>query len=201
VKTYPIALLALVLLAACGAEQSEYAAPPGAADSAAAPAAAATDAVPSASAPADTQRAVVLAPDAVEIAGAGARRIAFGESQASAVAGVTAVLGAPAEQGTQEECGSGPLDYASYGAGLQLQFQDGRFVGWFANEGSTLRTAPGIGPGSTLAQLKAAYPAATVGETSLGQEFTAGDLFGVLTDATDAGKVQVMFAGINCIFR
>jgi hypothetical protein len=201
VKTYPIALLAIVLLAACGSEPSEDAAPAGAPDSAAAPAAATTDTAPSAPAPADTQRAVVLAPDAVEITGAGARRIAFGESQASALAGVTAVLGGPAEQGTQPECGAGPLDYANYGAGLQLQFQDGKFVGWFANEGSALRTAAGIGPGSTRAQLKAAYPAATVAETSLGQEFTAGDLYGVLTDATDAGKVQVMFAGINCIFR
>ena len=52
-----------------------------------------------------------------------------------------------------------------------------------------------------VAQLKAAYPAATVQETSLGMEFAAGDLYGIVTDSTGTGQVQMMFAGINCIFR
>jgi hypothetical protein len=58
-----------------------------------------------------------------------------------------------------------------------------------------------VGPGSTLGQLRAAYPATKVEETSLGQEFDAGELYGIVTDTTDAGQVQVVFAGTNCIFR
>jgi hypothetical protein len=32
-------------------------------------------------------------------------------------------------------------------------------------------------------------------------ERTSSDLFGILTDTTAAGTVQVVFAGISCIFR
>ena len=75
------------------------------------------------------------------------------------------------------------------------------FVGWAAQAGSPLRTAEGVGPGSTLSQIRAAYPAATVDQTSLGTEFAAGDLYGVFTDSTAASPLEIMFAGINCIFR
>jgi hypothetical protein len=117
------------------------------------------------------------------------------------LADVAGVLGQPQEQGEQEECPAGPLFQAKHAGGLSLVFQDSAFVGWFAEENSTLRTAKGIGPGSTLGELKAAYPSATMEETSLGMEFAAEELYGILTDSTGAGKVQVMFAGTNCIFR
>ena len=117
------------------------------------------------------------------------------------LAGVGGVMGEPREQGTMGECPSGPLYQVGYGGGLQLNFQDSAFVGWFAGEGAALRTARGIGPGSTLGQLRTAYPATTVEETSLGTEFAADELYGIVTSASDEAKVQVMFAGTNCIFR
>lgn len=189
-------LLAAVLLAACGSEGREAARP--VVDSTAAPAATRGD---SAAAPA--VRTVVLAADGLQITGGagGAERLAFGGPRGGALAGVSGVLGEPREQGAQAECPSGPLYQAQYAAGLQLVFQDSAFVGWFADEGSAFRTAAGIGPGSTVAQLRAAHPAATVQATSLGMEFVADDLYGVVTDSTDTGRVQVMFAGVSCIFR
>lgn len=197
------ALLAAALLAACGSEPSTDA-PRGSAPDSASPvpaAAAAADSTPGTTA-ASAAPAIVLAPDGLSVTGGAApKQLAFGSPRAAVLAEVGGILGKPAEQGTQEECPSGPLYYATYGAGLQLQFQDSAFVGWFAREGSAFRTAAGIGPGSTLAQLKAAYPATTVEETSLGHEFAAGELFGVLTAPSDAGVVEVIFAGINCIFR
>jgi hypothetical protein len=198
-------LLAAALLAACGSEPSPDAAARSAPDSAvAAPAAAGN--------PADTQPpgpaagrdapAIVLASDGLNVTGGAApKRVAFGSPRAGVLADVGAVLGAPAEQGIQEECPAGPLHYAQYGAGLQLVFQDSAFVGWFAGEGSTLRTAPGVGPGSTLGQLRSAHPGVTMEETSLGHEFAAGELYGIVADTSAAGAVQVVFAGINCIFR
>ncbi|HEX8321357.1 hypothetical protein [Longimicrobium sp.] len=144
----------------------------------------------------------MLAPDGLTIGGAGApKRLAFGGAQAGVLADVDAALGAPKEQGNQEECPAGPLYQASYTSGLQVVFQDGEFVGWFAGEGSRFRTPEGIGPGSTLGELKKAYPATTVEETSLGHEFAAGELYGVVTGPSDAATVEVMFAGTNCIFR
>jgi hypothetical protein len=198
-------LLATALLAACGAEPSADAGGSPAADSAASAASAeqgTVDTLPSDSAPDRGTPVVVLAPDGLDVTGGGApKRLAFGGAQASVLTDVGAVLGQPREQGMQEECPAGPLYHMSFAEGLELQFQDGAFVGWFARQGSTLRTARGVGPGSTLSQLKAAYPATTVEETSLGSEFAADSLYGVLANPSDAGEVEVMFAGINCIFR
>jgi hypothetical protein len=203
-------LMAVLLLAACGSEPSDDAvrAPvpdsAAAAPSAAVPPAAGGAGDSTAAAPA-APPSVVLAPDGVEITnGAGApARLAFGAARDPVLAQVGAVMNGPGEQAEQEECPAGPLTTTQYPSGLQLVFQDGNFVGWAAQPrpGSTLRTAPGIGIGSTVGQLRAAYPVATVGETSLGIEFTAGDLYGIVSDSTAAGQVEIMFAGINCIFR
>lgn len=199
------ALLATVLLAACGSEPSGGAARGAAPDSAGAASTAGQAAVDSpARVPAapDAAQAIVLAPDGLEVTAGGApARLAFGGPEAGVLQAVGPVLGEPAEQGIQQECPAGPLYHRSYAAGLQLVFQDGAFVGWSAREGSAFRTAPGIGPGSTLGALKAAYPEATVAENSLGMEFGAGDLFGLVSDSTASGRVEIMFAGINCIFR
>jgi hypothetical protein len=196
-------LLAVLVLAACGSEGGEAAR--SSADSAAAPSTAAVPGADSAPAPAapPAARTIVLAPGGLELAGGagGAERLAFGGPRAGALAAVSGVLGEPREQGAQEECPAGPLYQAQYAAGLQVVFQDSAFVGWSAGEGSTFRTAAGVGPGSTVAQLKAAHPAATVEETSLGMEFAASDLYGIVTDSTATGQVQMMFAGTNCIFR
>jgi hypothetical protein len=189
------ALLIAALLAACGSESSGDAAR-GPATDAAAPTPA--TAVP---APAADSTAIVLVPDGLGVTGGAPKQLAFGSPRAGALAAVGALLGEPAEQGIQEECPAGPLYHALYGTGLQLVFQDSAFVGWAARQGSTFRTVAGIGVGSTLGQLKAAYPTATVQETSLGMEFAAGDLYGIVTDSTDAGVVEMMFAGTNCIFR
>lgn len=198
-------LLATILLAACGSEPSQDAAAAASPDSLPeAPAAAVRDTADTVSSgPERGAASIVLAPDGLTIGGgAGApKRLAFGGAQAGVLADVTAALGAPKEQGNQEECPAGPLYQASYTSGLQVVFQDGEFVGWFAREGSRFRTAQGIGPGSTLGELKKAYPATTVEETSLGHEFAAGELYGVVTGPSDTATVQVMFAGTNCIFR
>jgi hypothetical protein len=198
-------LLAAALLAACGSEPSADAPSNPAADSAASAAAAAqgtVDTLPRDSAPERGAPAIVLAPDGLDVTGGGTpKRLAFGGAQARVLADVGAVLGQPREQGMQEECPAGPLYHVSFAEGLELQFQDSAFVGWFARQGSSLRTAAGVGQGSTLSQLKAAYPATTVEETSLGSEFAADSLYGVLATPSDAGEVEVMFAGINCIFR
>ena len=197
------ALLAAALLAACGSEPSGDAARTTPDSAGAAPAAvggAVDTAAPAPAAPAPAA-AIVLAPQGLNVTGGAPKQLAFGSPQAGVLAEVGAILGQPAEQGIQEECPAGPLYQAQYAAGLQLVFQDSAFVGWFAREGSAFRTAAGIGPGSSLPQLKAAYPATTVEETSLGTEFAANELYGIIANPSDAGEVEVMFAGTNCVFR
>lgn len=193
--------LLAVLLAACGSDASDDGPRPASPDSAP-PGATAPDTVRQDTTPLAPENVITLTADGLElIAGGTPRRLSFGSARAGVMAEVGGVLGEPRQQGTMEECPSGPLNQVSYADGLQLNFQDSAFVGWFASEGSPLRTARSIGPGSTLAQLRAADPGTKVEETSLGYEFAAGELYGIVTDTTAAGKVQVIFAGINCIFR
>jgi hypothetical protein len=199
-------LLAAVLLAACGTEQSASADraatgdSAGAVDTAAAAGSADADSTSGAPAPTGPAR-LVLASDGVEVAGGSAgERLPFGTPQARVLTAAGTVLGALKEQGPQEECPAGPVHYAGYD-GLQLIFQEGAFVGWSAREGSALRTAAGIGPGSTLGEVKAAYPSTTVEQSTLGTEFAAGEISGVVDGPTDAARVEVLWAGTTCVFR
>jgi hypothetical protein len=195
------AAIAIALLAACGSERpADNSARGSAADSAQA-ATAGVDTMSADSQPAAAAPSIVLAPDGLQLTGGAApRRLAFGEPQTRVLADAGAVLGAPQNGGLQEECPAGPLYQTTFST-VQLVFQDSAFVGWAARTPSPLRTAEGVGPGSTLGQIRAAYPAATVDQTSLGTEFAAGDLYGVFADSTASAPLDFMFAGINCIFR
>jgi len=108
----------------------------------------------------------------------------------------------PPTIGTQTECGAGALDFAAWPDGLKLYFQRDKFVGW-AVDGrikGTLATAAGIGPGSSRAALSDAY-AATYSTTTLGTEFAAGGLFGLLTGPRPSATISDMWAGVSCNFR
>jgi hypothetical protein len=58
----------------------------------------------------------------------------------------------------------------------------------------------GIGVGSTRAELEDVY-AATIEPTSLGVEFMAGGLQGVLENAEKKGKIVALWAGASCVAR
>ncbi|MEJ7776613.1 MAG: hypothetical protein WKF52_04325 [Sphingomicrobium sp.] len=129
-----------------------------------------------------------------------ARPLAFGAPRRQVLAAL-AFRGSP-ETGMLEECGAGPLDYASWGDRLTLYFQDGKFVGWAASDRGSGRvsTASGVGPGSTRAELQDAY-SAKVFESTLGTEFEAGGLFGILESPQPAAKVTTMWGGTSCNMR
>lgn len=106
--------------------------------------------------------------------------------------------GRPDQVQTNNECGEGPLEVATWSKGLSAYFQAGKFVGW--GGAVDLKTMDGIGFGSTRAQLDAAYRA-TVEQSSLGTEFSANGLSGILeSDAPDAA-VSEIWAGMTCIAR
>ncbi|HMJ92782.1 MAG TPA: hypothetical protein VK472_01650, partial [Allosphingosinicella sp.] len=103
---------------------------------------------------------------------------------------------------TNSECGGGPLDYAVWADGLTLYFQEDKFAGWALDpraEGAHA-TVTGIGPGSTRRDLEAAHEI-KVEETSLGTEFSAGELYGVLDGPKPESKITNMWAGASCVFR
>ncbi|TPG09946.1 hypothetical protein [Sphingomonas oligophenolica] len=128
--------------------------------------------------------------------------IPFGRPQAAVIAAIERFRG-PSDQGVNQDCGAGPVDYASWSDGLSLVFQQHRFVGWGLDHraAGTIATASGIGPGSTRAELESTYANVDVNRTSLGNEFTAGGFSGVIDGSTAASKITDMWAGTNCAAR
>lgn len=132
----------------------------------------------------------------------GRRPIAFGRPASDALAAARRAYGAPSGAERLEECGAGPLETSRFG-GLILAAQDGKFVGWWLDgrhEGPLPATERGIRVGSTRAQLAGAYPVEEF-ESSLGAEFTAGGLAGLIEGAGQSGTVTHLWAGATCIMR
>lgn len=200
---HALALSAVLVLAACGKPAEEAAAPPAATPAApAAPAAAAAPATPATA-------AVAIALDAeglrlVNTDSGATRLLAFGATRAEAVEILTRAHGGVAGKASRnEECGEGPVDFVAWDDGLSALFQDDRFVGWSVGSGGSegLTTMSGVGIGSTRAELLSAYGGATIEESTLGQEFNAGELYGILDGAGAAAKIDAIWAGTSCVFR
>lgn len=107
-----------------------------------------------------------------------------------------------AVRGTNTECGAGPLDYANWADGLSIVSQRGRFVGWSLGGRArrTIATMAGIGPGSSRQELSDVY-LAQFSKTTLGTEFQAGAMGGLLDGPTPSAKITDMWAGVTCLFR
>lgn len=188
--------VAALALAACQpAGTTEEVPPP--ADAPAAP-----DAAPDASAEQPAAE-VALALDGeglrlVDPESGSTRLIPFGGAQADTLAALTNALGAPTETGTNADCPPGPVDFADFGQAMTLYFQDGAFAGWFTRD-SGQSTMNGIAPGSTRADLAGSGSAVEFTETSLGQEFDVGGVYGIMNE--DASAVDLLWAGANCFAR
>lgn len=134
------------------------------------------------------------------------RHLLFGEPADQVVEAVSRALGSQPEHGHNDECGAGPLDMATWPNGLTLVAQDDRFAGWSlspeagAGMDDGLGTMAGITRGSTRSDLESAY-AAEVGETTLGTEFTAGGLSGLLDGNGPTAYITTLWAGTTCAFR
>ncbi|MBO9501725.1 hypothetical protein [Brevundimonas sp. A19_0] len=130
-----------------------------------------------------------------------ARPLPFGMAQDMTLTAVSTMLGADTPSvTTNSECGAGPMQFAEYPNGLQLAFQDDKFVGWFLDEGG-LTTADGVGVGSTRAELGSARVVDMVPDSTLGVEFSSGALGGFLTSEAPDATVESLYAGMTCFFR
>lgn len=190
------ALLAPALLLGCRGESPPEPAPSATAAAPAAPTAA--QATPASAAPpglaVDGEGLRLVDPEL-----GSAVPLPFGTPWDKTVAAL-AFLGKPLT-GRNEECGAGPLDYARWDRALTIYGQDGKFVGWFADgSAGTIATAAGVGLGTTRQDLEQAY-AVEVFESTLGTEFTAGALSGLLDSPHPDSPVTAFWAGTSCNFR
>ena len=198
------AFIACILLAACGSGRSQEANATSAAGASlssanpSAPAAAAGNTVAAA-----TQDLAVEAEGLrlVDTRSGATRPLPFDTPEDQLLALLEAFRG-PADRGTNSECGFGPLDYAVWADGLTLHFHDDLFAGWALDPraAGVHATMSGIGPGSTRRELEAAYEG-QVEETTLGIEFHAGGIEGILDGEGPDARISAMWAGVSCVFR
>lgn len=127
--------------------------------------------------------------------------LAFGMDEAQVMTILERLRG-PAARGTNGECGVGPLGTATWPDGLTLLIKGGKFVGWSVDARSQGRITnmAGIGPGSSRADLSDAL-SATFMTTTLGTEFQAGSLGGLLDGPDETSNITYMWAGTTCLFR
>ncbi len=136
------------------------------------------------------------------------RALDFGENADRVLTALTAVLGEPSARGVNGECGAGPMEIVSFTAGLSVNVQRDQFVGWSLRKvvhtsGTRplpLTTMSGIGLGSTRADLESAY-SARIARSTLGMEFIAGGLQGLLETEGKTAPITDLWAGANCVAR
>jgi len=133
------------------------------------------------------------------------RLLAFGMKETDVATIITNIRGKMVERGKNQECGAGPLGFTRWGGGLTLWFEKERFAGWFVdgrqqNAANKLTTIAGIGTGSTRAQLNKVYTT-KVFQSTLGTEFSAGQLGGLLSGTKPSDRVTSLWSGVTCLFR
>ena len=123
----------------------------------------------------------------------------FDSPKPATIEAVTKALGRPpTELGTNDECGGGGLEFAAWEGEITAWFENERFVGWDSK--GKLKTPGGIGIGSSRADL-APLRGLEVEESTLGTEFRAGGLSGILESKAPDAKVIHLWGGSTCVFR
>jgi hypothetical protein len=151
-----------------------------------------------------------IAADVVELRpeglAAGPEAFFFAAGQKEVETALGRALGAPLRQGSNNECGAGPVTFTDFSGGLTAHFQQGRLVGWNwhgPQEGDppatgTIRLAGAVQVGSPRSLAQAAFGYAPVEGSTLGEEFALGQSIGGFI-AGDA--VEMLYAGTQCFFR
>lgn len=129
------------------------------------------------------------------------RPISFGTVENNVIGVLTSLRGEPSDRGLNSDCGAGPLKFATWPDGLRLWFKQDRFIGWEIDGrksgANKITTINGIGIGISRSKLGSA----TVSQTSLGTEFSMGNLFGLLSGNQSNAKVTLLWSGTTCLFR
>ncbi|MEM7723020.1 MAG: hypothetical protein AAF376_11655 [Pseudomonadota bacterium] len=122
-------------------------------------------------------------------------RIDFGRAQVGVVDTVSRLLQEqPVSIGTNPTCRAGPVTSVAWEDGLTLNFIDGAFLGWTSTD-PELTVAGGFRPDQPRLEL----PPVSFQVTSLGTEFSRGEVSGIL-DETDT-TVAILYAGVTCFSR
>ena len=151
-------------------------------------------------------RPIELLPDGLVIAapeaGGEATVLNFGDPQDAVVEQLTMVFGGP-QFGTNEECGAGPMEFATFDQ-FVANFQDDSFVGWMVNgpsERATFTGPQGVALGMAAADLKKLSTYDAFEDSTLGEEFLLGGEEMLVSGLVEDSQVAVLWGGAACNFR
>tara|TARA_B100001179_G_scaffold232275_1_gene224634 strand:+ start:167 stop:763 length:597 start_codon:yes stop_codon:yes gene_type:complete len=151
-------------------------------------------------------RPIDLLPDGLVIAapeaGGDATVINFGDPQDAVVEELTMVFGGP-QFGSNEECGAGPMEFATFDQ-FVANFQDDRFVGWMINgpsERASFTGPEGVTLGMSAADLKKLPTYDAFDDSTLGEEFLIGGEEMPVSGLVEDSQVAVLWGGAACNFR
>jgi hypothetical protein len=127
------------------------------------------------------------------------RLIPFGTTRTDALRAIESAQRTPARAtGVNDACRAA---YVAWKNGLTVWFGGERFVGWSVQAGEAgPGTAAGLKVGSSRGELDGAY-AAKIGKSTLGTQFRAGALAGLLDSDRPDARVTELWAGVTCIAR
>lgn len=149
--------------------------------------------------PRQQTRAVTLSGRGLEISG---RDLPFSSNRDTVEAAIDQAVGTAPDRMENPECGAGPIAVSRYPSGLQLNFQNHVFVGWFfdggdGDEDGSVGLASGVAPGMSAGAIQAVAGYEPIHST-LDGEFSLG---GTIGGFTADGAVASLYAGTNCFFR
>ncbi len=129
------------------------------------------------------------------------RLVPFGSTKADVLRILDAALKVPVRgRGHMDDCGA---SFVAWNNGLTAWFAKDRFAGWSATAASGASppaTAAGLRVGAARKLMAAAYDA-KIAQSTLGTEFSAGALAGVLSSDQPDAHVIALWAGSACIAR
>ena len=151
---------------------------------------------PTAGPPVASSARVVLQGEGLGLAsGSSTRLLGFADTAATTVrAALDQALGDSTENAN--DCGAVVVQYD----GLVVALRGEAFVGWSVPQTGGLRTADGLGTGTTLAELRAARADVELRQ-GLGTEWSSGALAGFLDGTADTSQVTGLYAGDVCLAR
>lgn len=135
----------------------------------------------------------------ISIPSGSSHALAFGSAKTDTLNTLQAIEGAPLSQGENIDCRATRAEWAD---GLTVWFARGKFVGWSVGKAdSSLSTMGGLRLGATRAEVENGAAVAKIAPSSLGEEFTVGDIAGLLDSKRPDAKVTNLWAGSVCIAR
>jgi len=127
----------------------------------------------------------------------------FGSPRSEVDGAVEAAFGSAGITSRNEECGAGPMTFATFDQ-FVANFQDDRFVGWMVNgpsERASFTGPDGVALGMSAADLRKLSTYAAFEDSTLGEEFTVGGNEMLVSGLIEDNQVAVLWGGVACNFR